>query len=158
LSALGITVDDWTCFDATAMRMNLHLAVSHAHDRSQALSIASICIMDAATDTCTLVYCRTKADCDLCCEAFSMTLPSLRCVVYHAGLTPVLRKQILLDVQRGSFPTVVCTVAFGLGIDIENICALVSARVCCTVSERGRKGRQTRATCSVCAETGFRHC
>jgi bloom syndrome protein len=149
MRTLGLPPLSCLWFDATDMRLNLYLSVSIAKCRSQALSIASMCVMEAPEGSCALVYCRKKADCELCCQAFSDTLPSLSTVVYHAGLTPVLRKQILLDVKRGLHHVVVCTVAFGLGVDIENIAVVVHLfepeSVAQYLQEVGRAGRRGQA-------------
>lgn len=136
------------------MRRNLVLKVAVAHTKDQALSIAAMCISEAPRDSCALLYCRRKVDCDRICFAFRLCLPSRTTAVYHANVAPEGRRQILHDVQCGKCIVVVCTVAFGLGVDIGHIHCVVHLQepesVAQYMQEVGRAGRQgQKAECTL---------
>lgn len=64
----------------------------------------------------TIVYCQTKQQCeDL---AFILTKNKLISKFYHAGMATSDREAVHNEFAQGTLKCVVCTIAFGMGIDI----------------------------------------
>ena len=64
----------------------------------------------------TIVYCQTRQECDDL--AFILTKNKIVSKAYHAGMNTVDRNAIHMEFAQGDLKCVVCTIAFGMGIDI----------------------------------------
>ncbi|WP_404788686.1 RecQ family ATP-dependent DNA helicase [Altericista sp. CCNU0014] len=66
-----------------------------------------------------LVYTRSRRDSEQLVEWLQQQ--GLRAAAYHAGLAPQLRRQIEQQWLSGELPFVICTSAFGMGVDKSNV-------------------------------------
>lgn len=64
----------------------------------------------------TIIYCQKRADCDDLSQALNKN--GIKCESYHAGMHDADRNAVHVDFAEGRINFVVCTIAFGMGIDI----------------------------------------
>lgn len=105
------------CFRQTPYRPNLQLKVQQvwsARQRRQQL----LQFIRQQKGQAGLVYVRTRKDSEMLAEW--LTQQGFQTAPYHAGLIPVERRQIEQQWLNGSLQFVVCTNAFGLGINKPN--------------------------------------
>ncbi|TDJ70107.1 MAG: RecQ family ATP-dependent DNA helicase, partial [Planctomycetota bacterium] len=90
-----------------------------------------------------IVYCLRRADVDRI--ARDLAGRGVRCLPYHAGLGPELRRQAQDAFQNESIDVIVATVAFGMGIDKPDVRFVVHASLPKGIEqfsqETGRAGR-----------------
>lgn len=69
----------------------------------------------------------------------------IKSAYYHAGLDPGARQKTQIDFQNGKYRTIVCTVAFGMGIDKSDIRQVIHFNLPSSLEsyyqEAGRAGR-----------------
>ncbi|MGB7416445.1 MAG: RecQ family ATP-dependent DNA helicase, partial [Thermosynechococcaceae cyanobacterium] len=146
-------------FRVSPYRANLDLRVkltcSPAHRRQQVLRF-----LQKQGQTSGLVYTRSRRD----SESFVSWLgeAQVHAVAYHAGLPPHERRQIEADWLSGKVPVVVCTSAFGMGInkpDVRFIChlhpPLTVAEYVQEIGRAGRDGLRSQTLLLVSEPTGW---
>ncbi len=112
-----LQLDNPQCFRQTPYRSNLHQKVQRvwsAHQRRQQL----LQFIRQQKEQAGLVYVRTRKDSEILAEW--LTQAGFQTAPYHAGLIPDERRQIEQQWLNGSLQFVVCTNAFGLGINKPN--------------------------------------
>lgn len=105
-----------------------------------------------------IIFCQTKAECTAVAMVVSSSL-NRNCFVYHSGLSPGEKKQVqdsfLKDVPEPSI--MVCTSAFGVGVDKPNIRFVYHHRLPSSildyVQECGRAARGSDFIGDCCAFT-----
>ncbi|MEO0375299.1 MAG: ATP-dependent DNA helicase RecQ [Cyanobacteria bacterium P01_A01_bin.17] len=130
-------------FRVSPYRANLSLQVkvawSSAHRRRQVLKL----ILQHQGQSSGLIYTRSRRDSEVLVEW--LCRQQIRAVAYHAGLPSERRRQIEADWLTAAMPVVVCTSAFGMGInkpDCRWICHFhPPLSVAAYVQEIGRAGR-----------------
>jgi ATP-dependent DNA helicase RecQ len=75
--------------------------------------------IQAQGQTTGLVYTRSRRDSEQLVEW--LQLQGFHTAAYHAGLAPQLRRQIEQQWLSGELPFVICTSAFGMGVDKPNV-------------------------------------
>ncbi|MGF1601582.1 MAG: RecQ family ATP-dependent DNA helicase [Thermosynechococcaceae cyanobacterium] len=146
-------------FRVSPYRANLDLRVkltcSPAHRRQQVLKF-----IQNQGQTSGLVYTRSRRD----SESFVSWLSKaqVHAVAYHAGLPPNERRHIETDWLSGKVPIVVCTSAFGMGInkpDVRFIChlhpPLTVAEYVQEIGRAGRDGLRSQTLLLVSEPTGW---
>ncbi|PZD71744.1 ATP-dependent DNA helicase RecQ [Acaryochloris thomasi RCC1774] len=129
-------------FRVSPYRANLNLRVqvtcSSAHRRRQVLKL-----IQRQGQSSGLIYTRSRRDSEALVDW--LRRQRVRSVAYHAGLPPERRRQIEADWLTATMPVVVCTSAFGMGInkpDCRWICHFhAPLSVAAYVQEIGRAGR-----------------
>jgi ATP-dependent DNA helicase RecQ len=140
-------------------RDNLHLAVKIAWTprgrRKQLLQF----IQQQSGQT-GLVYVRARADSEELAEWLSEK--GYRAAAYHAGLTPQERRQIETAWLNGDLQFVVCTSAFGMGVNKSNVRWVVHFHTPTLLSEyvqevgrAGRDGKPAEALTLISEPTGW---
>jgi ATP-dependent DNA helicase RecQ len=140
-------------------RSNLHLSVQTAwtpRNRRQQLWQ----FIQARVGQAGLVYVRTRRD----SETLAAWFVQRGCVTaaYHAGLSPNQRRQIETAWLSGSLPFVICTSAFGMGINKPNVRWVVHFHAPLLLSEygqevgrAGRDGKFAEALTLISEPTGW---
>ncbi|BDG30055.1 RecQ family ATP-dependent DNA helicase [Thermus thermophilus] len=92
-----------------------------------------------------IVYATSRAETERLAWALDRLFPSLGVEAYHAGLGPVLRKEVQERFMRGESRVVVATTAFGMGVDKPDVRLVVHWRPPLSLEEyaqqAGRAGR-----------------
>ena len=100
---------------------------------------------------CSLVFCITRNE----CEELSPKLQAkgLQCKFYHGGMDDNLRREIQSKWIDGSLQCLVCTNAFGMGINKPNVCLVIHFSIPASLEdmcrETGRAGRDGLPASSV---------
>lgn len=111
-----------------------------------------------------IFYAATRGNAETIKEKFAALLDEDCCGVYHAGLLPAERTAVQEAFKRGTTPIVAATNAFGMGIDVPDIRAVVHfgipEAIEAYVQESGRAGRDGKpSTVTLIADAwveGFR--
>ena len=140
-------------------RPNLHLSVQQVwtpRGRRQAMKR----FIQARPQQAGLVYVRTRRDSEELATWFQAQ--GQRTAAYHAGLGPEDRRQIEADWIDDTLRFVVCTSAFGMGINKPNVRWVVHFHAPCLLSEYvqevgrgGRDGQRADALTLVSEPTGW---
>ena len=92
---------------------------------------------------CGLVYCNTKAETEV--VAAKLQTANINCKAYHGGLSAGLKKKLQSLWMNGSLSTLVCTTAFGMGIDKPDVSIIIHYSLPASMEEyyqeSGRGGR-----------------
>ncbi|MGJ3251406.1 MAG: RecQ family ATP-dependent DNA helicase [Elainellaceae cyanobacterium] len=140
-------------------RPNLHLSVQIAwtpRSRRQKL----LRFIESHPDTSGLIYTRTRRD----SEELANWLESsgYHTAAYHAGLSPSERRRIESTWISGGLPFVICTSAFGMGINKPNVRWVVHFHAPSLLSEYlqeigrgGRDGKPSDALTLISEPTGW---
>jgi ATP-dependent DNA helicase RecQ len=120
--------------------LNLHVKIAWSpHDRRQQL----LTVIHAHPGKSGLVYVRTRRDAEALADW--MTTQQLKAVAYHAGLGSADRRTIEQTWLQGTVPFVICTSAFGMGINKPDLRWIVHFHPPLSLSEYvqeiGRAGR-----------------
>jgi ATP-dependent DNA helicase RecQ len=105
-------------FRSSPYRKNLHLKIVRVYtpaarrDRLQQF-------IQAQGQTTGLVYTRSRRDSEQLAEW--LQTQGYQTAAYHAGLAPQQRRQIEQQWLSGELPFVICTSAFGMGVDKSNV-------------------------------------
>jgi ATP-dependent DNA helicase RecQ len=146
-------------FRVSPYRANLDVRVkltcSPAHRRQQVLTF-----IRSQGQTSGLIYTRSRRDSE---SLASWLYKSQVCAVaYHAGLPPGERRQIEAKWLSGQVPIVVCTSAFGMGINKPNVRFVCHLQPPLSVSEyvqeigrAGRDGLRSQTLLLVSEPTGW---
>jgi RecQ family ATP-dependent DNA helicase len=104
-------------------------------------------VRTSAPQQSTIVYCPTRNDVDQLATYFQQSIsnPNIRCVAYHAGMSAQQRTEAHTAFLTGQATLVCATVAFGMGIDKEDVRRVVHYGAPKTIEEYyqqiGRAGR-----------------
>ena len=94
-------------------------------------------------EACGLVYCNTRAETEV--VAARLQTANINCKAYHGGLSAVIKKKLQSLWMSGSISTLVCTTAFGMGIDKPNVSIIIHYSLPASMEEyyqeSGRGGR-----------------
>jgi len=143
LVALGIPQEG--VIRAGLLRPNLHMSVSNENERQQ--SLLNLLDRDARFKTgSVIVYCSLRAQCQT--MANFLSTHSIQADYYHAGRSVRDRQRIQTKFMIGKLRVVVATVAFGMGIDKQDVRGVVHYNcpnsIEAYVQEVGRAGRDGR--------------
>ncbi|WP_448565113.1 RecQ family ATP-dependent DNA helicase [Trichothermofontia sp.] len=107
-----------------------------------------------------LVYVRTRRDSESLADR--LTQHGLSTAAYHAGLPPQERRQLERDWLRGELPFVVCTSAFGMGINKPDVRwvahfhpPLLLSEYVQEIGRAGRDGQPATALALMSEPTGW---
>jgi ATP-dependent DNA helicase RecQ len=140
-------------------RPNLHLIVQTVWTpRSRRQQLRKF--IDRQAGQVGLVYVRTRQDAeDLAKE---LNVAGLKTIAYHAGLGPAQRRSIEQQWLSGALSFVICTCAFGMGINKPDVRWIVHFQSPLLLSEyvqeigrAGRDGLPATALMLVCEPTGW---
>jgi ATP-dependent DNA helicase RecQ len=111
-------------FVASADRPEIQLSVVYKEllDKNERDPVAKEMAAFITDDSCGLIYCRTKSTCDAVAKR-------LQCIegleervgTYHADLDQRIRERNQAAWEEGDLNVLVCTVAFGLGVNKSNV-------------------------------------
>uniref|UniRef100_B8HWM9 DNA 3'-5' helicase n=1 Tax=Cyanothece sp. (strain PCC 7425 / ATCC 29141) TaxID=395961 RepID=B8HWM9_CYAP4 len=146
-------------FRYSPYRPNLELRVqtvwSPGHRRHQLFNF-----IKSQSNQAGLVYARTRRDCETLVE--TLREEGYRTAAYHAGLAASQRRQLEADWISGNLPFVVCTNAFGMGINKPNCRWVTHFQAPFTLPEYiqevgrgGRDGQRAIALTLVSEPTGW---
>jgi ATP-dependent DNA helicase RecQ len=146
-------------FRLNPYRANLHLNVqvvwTPRQRRQQLLKF-----IQARPDQTGLVYVRTRRDGEALAEWLSQQ--GFKTAAYHAGLSPDERRQLEKAWLGGSTQFVVCTCAFGMGIDKPDVrwvvhfhSPLLLSEYVQEVGRAGRDGKSATALTLISETTGW---
>ena len=129
------------------LRSNIRMSVLHADSSTGGTSKWSqiIKLLSSKLSTCKkiLIYCSFKKDADSLSAA--IVGAGIRCKAFHASCSNESKKAIISGFSKGFFRVVVATSAFGMGIDIKDIDAVIHANLPRSLEEYiqqiGRSGR-----------------
>eukprot|EP01094_Clydonella_sp_ATCC50884_P025286 TRINITY_DN6590_c0_g1_i4.p1 TRINITY_DN6590_c0_g1~~TRINITY_DN6590_c0_g1_i4.p1 ORF type:complete len:423 (+),score=42.56 TRINITY_DN6590_c0_g1_i4:240-1508(+) len=93
----------------------------------QSESLTDTAKRDASGLPCGIIYCQKKATCDML--ATELNTRGLVCQSYHGTLSATERTRIQREWQSGQCPIIVCTIAFGMGIDKPDVRIVVHESV-----------------------------
>eukprot|EP00890_Picochlorum_soloecismus_P005014 jgi/Picsp_1/5513/NSC_02872-R1_atp-dependent dna helicase len=129
------------------LRSNIRMFVLHADSSTYSTNKWSqiIKLLASKLSVCKkiLIYCSFKRDADSLSAA--IVGAGIRCKSFHASCSNDSKKTIISGFSKGLFRVVVATSAFGMGIDIKDIDAVVHANMPRSLEEYiqqiGRSGR-----------------
>jgi len=102
-------------------------------------------------NNCGIVYCQKRETCEAL--ANSLTHAGITCKPYHAAMTKKQRTQVQQEWQSGEVPLIICTVAFGMGIDKPNVRYVIHESIGSSMEgfyqESGRAGRDRNPSKSI---------
>ena len=128
------------------LRRNLVLTASRDHDRRQAL-MALVCSSLHKGFKPAIVYVSTQAE-TVEVAGFLGENRELKCAAYHAGFTTDQRAATQNRFMKGDLDVLVATVAFGMGLDKQDVRAVIHYSMPRTlehyVQEVGRAGRDDK--------------
>jgi ATP-dependent DNA helicase RecQ len=140
-------------------RPNLHLTVQTVwtpRGRRQQLRK----FIDRHPNQVGLVYVRTRQDAEKL--AVWLNQSGLQTTAYHAGLSPQQRRQIEQQWLHGQLKFVICTCAFGMGINKPDVrwiahfqSPLLLSEYVQEIGRAGRDGRPANALMLMCEPTGW---
>ncbi|MEL6246528.1 MAG: RecQ family ATP-dependent DNA helicase [Cyanobacteria bacterium J06627_15] len=140
-------------------RRNLHISIKTvwtARGRQQSL----LKFISQYPQRSGLVYVRTRRDAETLADTLAQT--SYRTTAYHAGLSSMRRRQIEASWLAGDIPVVVCTSAFGMGINKPDVRFVAHYQAPSLLSEYiqeigrgGRNGQRADALTLVSERTGW---
>lgn len=146
-------------FRQSLYRLNLHLIVKIAwtpRDRRQKL----VKYIQARPQQSGLVYVRTRKDGEVLAEC--LKAQGFQTAAYHGGLSPSERRPLETAWLDGTLQFVVCTSAFGMGINKPNVRWVIHFHAPILLSEyvqevgrAGRDGRSAEALTLVSEPTGW---
>mmetsp|Transcript_14287 Transcript_14287/g.56234 ORF Transcript_14287/g.56234 Transcript_14287/m.56234 type:complete len:711 (-) Transcript_14287:69-2201(-) len=92
---------------------------------------------------CGIVYCHKRESCDSLAEGLQRQ--GIKCASFHSALSKAERTKAQTQWQKGEVPLIVCTVAFGMGIDKPDVRFVIHECVPDSMEgfyqESGRAGR-----------------
>ncbi len=138
-------------------RPNLHLSVHRCKNERERLDrLARALPKLSAAGGSGLIYVATRKQCEELAELAADALAPLgkRAGIYHAGLDPDLRTEMQRDWLAGERQVLVCTNAFGMGIDKPDVRFVVHCACPDSIEsyyqEAGRAGRDgARSRCVI---------
>ncbi|ALJ92338.1 RecQ family ATP-dependent DNA helicase [Thermus aquaticus] len=132
----------------TFYRPNLRFVVSKVRGDLSKLKVLSRALMwlrEEAKGDGAVVYVTTRAEAERLAWALGRIFPDLTVEAYHAGLAPLVRREIQERFMSGQTQVMVATTAFGMGVDKANIRLVVHWRPPLSLEEyiqqAGRAGR-----------------
>lgn len=146
-------------FRLNPYRANLHLNVQVVWTPKQRRQHL-LKFIQARPEQAGLVYVRTRRDGEMLAEWLSQQ--GFKTAAYHAGLSPDERRQLEKAWLGGSRQFVVCTCAFGMGIDKPNVrwvvhfhSPLLLSEYVQEVGRAGRDGKPATALTLISETTGW---
>lgn len=99
-------------------RPNLSLTVRRGLNKKEKIK-SIVHFIRQHRDQCGIIYCMKRSDTEMLVEELSLF--QIKATAYHAGLSPQKREQAQNDFIHDRVDVVCATVAFGMGIDKNNI-------------------------------------
>jgi RecQ family ATP-dependent DNA helicase len=126
-------------FERTNIRLNVLTYVSEKKGKMDIL----IKSLKSHTEDTTIIYAGTRKECEEVSGIIKVR--GLNASFYHAGMRGDKRKQAMASFMSGKTKIIVCTSAFGMGIDKKNVRQVYHWRIPTTIEslyqELGRAGR-----------------
>jgi len=117
-------------------------------DKKADLAYLVKCVKKFGTDSCGIIYCFKRVDCDDL--SASLSLAGVQAKSYHAGLGDAARLATQKDWVEGKVKILVATIAFGMGIDKANVRFVIHNSMSKNMEgyyqESGRAGRDGKTS------------
>lgn len=137
------------------LQLQVHTSCTPSSRRRQLVKL-----LQAQPHTAGLVYARTRRDCEVLADWLNQS--GYQTAAYHGGLSAPDRRRLEAAWLRGKLPFVICTSAFGMGINKANVrwvChfhpPLTLAEYIQEMGRAGRDGQESLAGMLVSEPTGW---
>lgn len=136
-------IDNCRVYTKSYFRPNLNITVNQKSKEKDMVDEIIRNLSEKYSDMTGIIYCLSRKKCEALAERLQQQ--GINCDAYHAGQTPKKRADIQHSWQKGETPLIIATIAFGMGIDKEDVRYVIHCNMPFSLEnyyqEIGRAGR-----------------